>query len=360
MLDPVELSRLFTSARQVVLGTDGVKILFANPAAVAELGFDPAGRDADEIVPREIIAYGGDGFVCAGPLAGRRASISMSQSGNIRVLFVDFPGGDVPAMYLTRNIINSLRSNMNGLKMSVDRCCQNFTEGKQPGEKYVSVLYHYYYSLLRTLTQIDSADMLERGDMLFSPVPTDLVKLCSELTDTVCVLCAGQAAEIRFTTTEAELFAVVDPARIEQLLLNLFANSLQHTGQGGHVTLSLYRQDSRIVLSVDDDGTGIPRDLLPGIFCMPDDTDEPGSVGAGLGLGLYIAFGIAQLHKGVLLVESREGEGTRIRLMLPADEEASPKFRTPETEYRIDGAGVVLAGLADVLPSACYGPRFED
>lgn len=360
MHNSVELSRLFSSARQAVLGTDSDEIVFANPRAQAALGFDPTGRPAADIIPHEILENPSENFVCAAPLAGRRANIAVSRLGNLTILFVEFMVTEKPAMYLTRSIISNLRSNMTGLKISVDRCCESFQEGKLPNEQYTSVLYHYYYCLLRTLTQIDSADMLERSEMLFTPVMTDLVKLCADLTDTVMLLCATQDVHICFTTTEAELFAVVDPARIEQLLLNLVANSLQHAKHGGHITLSLEKRDASIILSVDDDGEGIPQEKLPGIFCLPDDVEEPGAAGGGLGLGLYISYGIAQLHKGVLLIESREGEGTRIRVMLPSDKEPSPKFKTPEAAYRIEGAATVLTELANVLPSSCYGPKYED
>lgn len=360
MRKSVELSRLFSSARQAVLGTDGIEIVFANPRAQAALGFDPTGRPAADIIPREILESTSENFVCAAPLAGRKASISVSRQEDGMVLFVEFMGGEKPAMYLTRNIISNFRSNMTGLKMSVDRCYDYFQTGALPNEKYTSVLYHYYYCLLRTLTQIDSADLIERGEMLFTPVATDLVKLCGELVDTVTLLCSTQDVRIRFTTLESELFAVVDPARIEQLLLNLIANSFQHAKPGGHITLSLERRQNSIVLSVDDDGEGIPQEMLPGIFCLPDDSEEPAAANDGLGLGLYIAYGIVQLHKGVLLIESRENEGTHVRVMLPADKEPSPKFKTPEAAYRIEGAAVILTELADILPSSCYGPKFED
>ena len=46
--------------------------------------------------------------------------------------------------------------------------------------------------------------------------------------------------------------------------------------------------------------------------------------------------------------------------MLPADGEPAPKFKTPETAYRVEGAGKVLTALADALPSTCYGPKYED
>ena len=257
-------------------------------------------------------------------------------------------------------MISSLRNSAMGIKMSADRCFSSFEAGEAPPQKHVSVLYHYYYSLLRTLTQIDSAEKLMRGDMLFSPVPTDLVTLCSELTHTVSVMCGERDISIGFETIENELIAVVDPSRIEQLILNLFANSLLHTSSGNRITLSLFRSGNRIVISLDDDGEGISQEELTGVFKLPENTKPEEIPESRNGLGLYISLGIAQLHNGVLLIESREGKGTRVRVMLPTDEDPAPKFNSPESSYALNNASAVLSGLSDVLSSSSYGPKYED
>ncbi|MGI5984462.1 MAG: sensor histidine kinase [Clostridiales bacterium] len=355
-----ELSRLFSSVRQAVIGTDGTEIIFANPTAKSAIGIDPTGKAAKDIIPQDILASNADNYICATTIMGRKASISVVKERNITLLFLDFIDNTKPALYITRHIISNLRNCTMGIKMSADRCFTLLDEGKMPSEKHTSIFYHYYYSLLRTLTQIDSADLLERGEMLFSPAPTDLVRLCSELTDTVSLLCADTGVTISFSTEESKLIAVVDATKIEQLLLNLFANSLQYTSAGNKITLSLQSSKNRIILSLDDDGEGIPQEVLSNIFNLPDDNYDSVLKNSGNGLGLYISFGIAQLHNGVLLIESREGGGTRVRVMLPSDENAAPKFNCPETSYRHNGVSSILTGLADVLPSSCFGPKYED
>ena len=360
MQPSTDLSRLFSSVRQAVIGTNGTEIIFANPTSKAEIGFDLTGKAAKDIIPQDILDSDSDNFICATTIMGRKTSISVVKQGNIMILFLDFIDNGKPALYVTRHIISNLRNCAMGLKMSADRCFSLLEGGNIPNDKYTSVLYHYYYSLVRTLTQIDSADLLERGEMLFSPAPTDLVKLCSELCDTVSLLCANSGINVKFSTDADKLIAVVDPSKIEQLLLNLFANSLQHSGSGNNITLSLLSSGNRIVLSLDDDGEGIPQEILSNIFCLPDDTNQKVLNYSGNGLGLYVSFGIAQLHNGVLLIESREGIGTRVRVMLPTDENPSPKFNCPETAYRHNGVSTILTELADVLPSNCFGLKYED
>lgn len=356
------LIRMFSSVRQSVIGLDSesYSVIFANPAARTAFGFDPTGSSAKEIISCDILEENSADYLCGTTILGRKASISVVKETGLTLLFIDFLSDDKPTLGISRHMISSLRNSAMGIKMSADRCFSILEDGQLPSEKHVSVLYHYYYSLLRTLIQIDSADLIERGELPFSPASVDLVKLCSNVTNTVVTLCAETGVNISFTANKNELITVVDPARIEQLLLNLFANSLQHTVSGDSVTLSLNFTGSRIIISLDDDGEGIPPESISDIFKLPDDSDEKALKRKGNGLGLFIALGIAQQHKGVLLVESRESKGTCVRIMLPVDEDTVQRFNSPETTYRHDDASFVLMELADVLPSASYGPKYED
>lgn len=362
MHEAPELARILSSVRQAVIGLDSKSytIIFANPAAKSALGFDPTVRPAQEILNCDILAEDGMEYMCGATIMGHKASISVVKEPEITLLFIDFINSDKPALNITRYMISSLRNSVMGLKMSADRCFSTIEEGQMPSEKHISVFYHYYYSLLRTLIHIDSADQIWRGELLFSPVPTDLVKLCSDLTNVVAALCSETGVKISFTTEEPELIAAIDPSKIEQLLLNLFDNSLKHTSSGNSITLSLARTGNKIIISLDDDGDGIPQEAMADIFKLPEDNDISALKQTGNGLGLYISFGIAQLHKGVLLVESRKGKGTCVRFMLPADTEPAPKFNCPEAPYHLSEFSSVLIGLADVLPSSSYGLKYED
>ncbi|MEG1316558.1 MAG: sensor histidine kinase [Oscillospiraceae bacterium] len=360
MIPTDSLDFLFSSVRQAVIGIDGSKILFANPAAKSVLGADICARKANDLIPSDILDNQSDSFACAAQISGHNVGINALRNNGILLLFVDFIRTEKSALFITRHIINNLRNCAMGIKMSADKCFSYLEDGNTPDEKHISILYHYYYSLVRSLTQVDSADLLERGEMIFSPVRTDLVKLCGELTDTVSKLCDEKGINISFSTTENELFAVIDPSKIEHLLLNLFSNSLGNTPPGGSIELSLQQAGHRLILSMDDNGTGIPQEVLSNVFTLPNEDFDLSGLQSGNGLGLYIASGIAQLHKGVLLIDSREGGGTRIRVMLPTDENPAPKFNCPETPYRHSGVSSILTGLADILSNDCFGVKFED
>ncbi len=352
--------KFFSVVHQPVIVIEENMLIYANPAAEKAFGSKLQDFDANDFIPPEVLENKAENFVCAFNFLGNESAVSVVRSQGLSLLFFDFIKDTKPALFLTRSIISNLRNNAMGIKMSADRCFSMIEEGKAPPQRHISILYHNYYRLLRTLTQVDSADLIERGELVFSPVYSDLVKLCSELTATASSLAAETGVKISFSSEETEALALVDPERIEQLLTNLIANSLQNCRAGNSISLSLRRSSGRIVISLEDDGAGMSQEVLSKIFTLPDTELDLKNLQLGNGLGLYIAYGIAQLHKGVLLVESREGEGTHVHLTLPIGEDAPVKLSTPETAYRHNNVSSVLTGLSDVLSSSSFGTKFED
>jgi signal transduction histidine kinase len=104
------------------------------------------------------------------------------------------------------------------------------------------------------------------------------------------------------------------------VFLNLLMNALQAieaTGRGsGRLRLGTRAAEAEIVISIADDGCGIPPEVLPRIF-DPFFTTKP--VGRGTGLGLSIGHGIIAEHGGRIAVESTVGVGTVIQIHLPTE-----------------------------------------
>ena len=111
-----------------------------------------------------------------------------------------------------------------------------------------------------------------------------------------------------------------DDGQLRQVLIALLMNALDATPAGGHVALET-RADGAgtVVLTVADDGAGIPPEHLDKIF-SPFFTTKP--VGQGTGLGLAICHGIVASHGGEIRVDTEVGRGTRMSLALPVGETA--------------------------------------
>jgi two-component system, OmpR family, sensor kinase len=137
------------------------------------------------------------------------------------------------------------------------------------------------------------------------------------------MMLATETVDVRVETPVRSLAAVVDPERIRQALDNLVANAISHSPEHGVVLIRIARDNqsdrTSIKLTVEDQGPGIPTELLPSLF-VPF---EPGPGSSGLGLGLYLARQCAVAHGGSLNLEPIPGRGARFVLTLPDHDEAS-------------------------------------
>lgn len=108
-----------------------------------------------------------------------------------------------------------------------------------------------------------------------------------------------------------------NPTALEQVLTNLLSNAFHAVGSGGWVGISTGLKGDQVALIVEDDGPGIPPDVLPRLF-EPFFTTK--GHGQGTGLGLSVSHGIVEQHAGVLRAENRSGPGThggRFTVLLP-------------------------------------------
>jgi signal transduction histidine kinase len=108
-----------------------------------------------------------------------------------------------------------------------------------------------------------------------------------------------------------------DALRISQLLSNLLGNAATHGSNSAPIVLKAYAENDEIVISLTNQGTPIPAQLLPLLF-EPFSRAEAGQRCEGLGLGLYIASQIAMAHNGTLSVTSSAESGTCFVARLPA------------------------------------------
>jgi len=119
--------------------------------------------------------------------------------------------------------------------------------------------------------------------------------------------------------SDEPIYVDADPHRLAQVLSNLLNNSIKYTPQGGHIQLSAERQGSDAVVSVEDNGFGIPAEMLERIFEMFAQIDRPQERGyTGLGIGLSLAKSLVEMHHGRIEVRSEgSGKGSEFSVRLP-------------------------------------------
>lgn len=125
-----------------------------------------------------------------------------------------------------------------------------------------------------------------------------------------------------------------DPARLAQVLTNLLSNAVKFTPHGGTIEVSAERQGATVLISIQDNGLGIPADRLTTVFQLFGQVDHSLQTGyRALGLGLSLVKALAELHGGTVEVSSEGlGKGSRFSVRLPVagvEEPAAARRESP-------------------------------
>lgn len=116
------------------------------------------------------------------------------------------------------------------------------------------------------------------------------------------------------------LFIWGDEARIEKMILNIIRNAIKYTDKNGRIKIAVKSVDKKAVISIEDNGVGIPKEDQDYIFERFYRVDKARSrAEGGTGLGLAICKWIAEAHRGSIKVESTLGEGSKFTITLPFD-----------------------------------------
>ncbi len=157
----------------------------------------------------------------------------------------------------------------------------------------------------------------EQGQLPLDPQKMSLDTLLVEVQHQLGTL-AGDRVRIVLEHLE-QIEMTGDRDRLKQVILNLAANAVQYSPQGGEVRLSLHLINQQARLTIRDTGPGIPSEDLPHIFERFYRGEKSRTRGkqSGFGLGLSIAYWIVRAHGGHIEVSSQEGKGSTFVVWLP-------------------------------------------
>ncbi len=173
---------------------------------------------------------------------------------------------------------------------------------------------------------------IQTGRMTVVSQPLNISKLLSESVDMYVELSKKNGIEIIYTKPAEELQVMGDTNRLKQVFINIIDNAVKYTESGGQVLVNQLKEEGCVRISVSDTGVGIPAqdiDRVKEKFYKANKTIR------GSGIGLAVADEIIKQHQGLLFVQSTEGVGTTVTIVLPLYEPEA--ITEPEAVIEIKG-----------------------
>jgi signal transduction histidine kinase len=186
------------------------------------------------------------------------------------------------------------------------------------GRTYLSVIRRGTSRLQRIVEDLLLVAQIEANRLELEPEPTDLAELATAAVEAARPDAAEQGIDLRLDAADS-LPLEADAGRLRQVLDSLVSNALKFTPAGGTVSVTASNSGRALRVEVADTGIGIPQEEIGQLFSRfyRASTATRRAI-PGTGLGLVIARAIVEGHGGSISLASREGEGTRVTVTLPA------------------------------------------
>jgi len=178
-------------------------------------------------------------------------------------------------------------------------------------------------TLSRLVEDLRLLALADAGQLRLHTAPLDLCPFLREIIETHRIQAQERGVDLVLEMPASLPLVEADRDRLAQVMGNLLSNALRYVSEEGHVTVRAEAQGREVIVTVTDDGPGIPPEDLPHLFerFWRGDRARRRATG-GSGLGLTIARELARAHGGRLWAESVEGEGSTFAFALPVLVEA--------------------------------------
>ena len=176
--------------------------------------------------------------------------------------------------------------------------------------------------LLNLLNDLLDMSKLEAGKMVLTIENKEILSLVEGCVEEVRLLAEERSIDIMIHNNTQYTYLEMDVARINQVFINLLSNAIKFTDKGGKIKIVLadseVNTDNAVLLSVEDQGPGIPENELEAIFDKFIQSSQTNTGAGGTGLGLAICQEIIQIHHGEIWAENSQG-GAVFYILLPLE-----------------------------------------
>lgn len=187
-------------------------------------------------------------------------------------------------------------------------------------KEFVEIIYNESKRLARLIEDVLSISKIESGKITFEMKPLNLDEVIQDAVTIYRTQAEDKQIDLTYEKDEKLPEILGDRDAMSQVIVNLINNALKFTPSKGIIDVRLKHKNHQIVLDVEDNGMGIPKNEQDKIFQKFYRIHRPGTQIQGTGLGLSIVMEIIEKHKGKIEVFSEENKGSLFRISLPVFE----------------------------------------
>ncbi|RID81505.1 cell wall metabolism sensor histidine kinase WalK [Peribacillus asahii] len=224
------------------------------------------------------------------------------------------------------NVSHELRTPLTTMRSYLEALADGAWEDKELAPSFLNVTQNETERMIRLVNDLLQLSKMDSKDYRLSKGWVNFNKFYDHIIDRFEMTKNDDITFVRDIPNE-NYYVDIDEDKITQVLYNIISNSLKYSPEGGQVTFRIGTIESFIVVSVSDQGVGIPKNVIDKIFDRFYRVDKARSRNlGGTGLGLAIAKEMVVAHGGRIWAESMEGKGTTVFFTLPYEQDEEDEW----------------------------------
>ncbi|MDR7000035.1 cell wall metabolism sensor histidine kinase WalK [Neobacillus niacini] len=215
------------------------------------------------------------------------------------------------------NVSHELRTPLTTMRSYLEALADGAWRDEEIAPNFLEVTRTETERMIRLVNDLLTLSKMDSTDYKISPEWVNFVNFFHGIIDRF-EMAKEQNVTFKRKLPSNPIFVEIDEDKLTQVLYNIISNALKYSPEGGQVTFSIQEAEDRIIISISDQGMGIPKENIGRIFDRFYRVDKARTRKlGGTGLGLAIAKEIIGAHGGAIWATSQEGKGTVISFSLP-------------------------------------------
>lgn len=218
------------------------------------------------------------------------------------------------------NVSHELKTPITTIKSYTETLLDGAMDDKEICDSFLSVIDKESDRMARLVSDLLQLSRMDHKKNNFNSSRFDIDNLLKDIVNKLDISFKEKNHIIKIGLCDKNIIINGDKDRIEQVIQNILTNAIKYTPNNGVVSISIKEEDEQAIISIKDNGIGIPKEDVSRIFERFYRVDKARSRDmGGTGLGLSIAKHIIEQHGGDISVQSEVGKGTEFKIKLPVD-----------------------------------------